>query len=89
MELLCKMDLKTKMENLTKGKYYTIMDESDDCYWVIVDGSIKKDIPYFAMRFDKDHIRRIPFTGLRFSDYFYSIKEVRKFKLRKIDGSNM
>ena len=85
MEVLCKMDLKSEMENLTKGKYYTVMSDFDDCYWIIVDGSVEKDIPYFAMKFNKEHIRRVPFTGVRFSDFFYTIEEMRKFKLRKLN----
>jgi len=85
MELLCKLDLYSKLENLTKGKYYKIMHEFDDCYWIIVDGNIKQDTPYFMMKFNKDHIRREPFTTLRYSDYFYTNVEMRKFKLRKLN----
>jgi len=66
-----------------KGKYYTYFFEDDDYVWITYNpnGPVLKS----GRRFHLDVKRKEPSTFINyFYTYFYSLKEIRKYKLNKL-----
>lgn len=84
LNAVCKLDYSNNAAAfwvLIKNKSYKIYGENDEFFWMITYGN--KDAPFYLMKFSKKK-RHDTFL---FTDYFYTIKEERKFKLEKLNGN--
>ena len=70
-----------------KGKYYSVVEDSSESCLVIVESDM--GLPYSSHRFYYktyfDYYDRVPI----FERYFDNIKEIRKKKILKINGSHL
>lgn len=80
LSAVCKLDYSNDAK-LIKNKSYKIYGENDEFFWMITDGN--KKIPHYLMKFSKNKNA----SYLLFTDYFYTMKEERKFKLEKLNES--
>lgn len=75
----CKKELQHYKFYMNVGDYCTVADIFDPCY-KIIDNNSNEDI-YFS----QDYNAQFKFN---FKDYFYTEKEIRKMKLKKLSHDN-
>jgi len=86
MDVYCKKSIshykggKKYSQFFEKGKYYEIHIEYDDCIWIFTNKS-----KFSTQLFGKYHPSDSRFL---FSDYFYTLKELRKLKINKLNEYN-
>lgn len=70
-----------------KNNFYDISIEYEDCYWIFLKNN--KDVIKFYKKYRIPHFHKNWWNIEYFEDYFYTLKEIRYKKMKKLNKNNL